>query len=237
MEQRGGIAGEQTEKKTKAERALELALEIRKFEIKLYWKRATYFWAFLAVALAGYLTVLDAKNLCPQDKADALLVVSCLGVIFSLAWYFVNRGSKFWQENWEKHVDLLENGINGPLYKTILSKANIRWWKITDPWPFSVSRINQLLSLFITLIFLALTTKTVVNSYQSGWLLNWLPILVIILTFVWVIILAWGGLTDQQEVSMTETEYRKAFGLEISEEVLDQETIRVRPMRRKTKIL
>ena len=175
--------------KEKAGKALALALEIRKFEIKLYWKRATYFWAFLAVALAGYLAVLDAKGMCPKDKADALLVVSCLGVIFSLAWYFVNRGSKFWQENWEKHVDLLEDAINGPLYKTIMSKANMRWCNPADPWPFSVSKINQLLSLFITLLFLLLTIKTLVNSYQSGGLLNWLPISMLILTFAWIVIL------------------------------------------------
>jgi tRNA A-37 threonylcarbamoyl transferase component Bud32 len=35
--------------------ALKQALDIRKFEIDLYWKRATYFWAFIAVSFAGYL--------------------------------------------------------------------------------------------------------------------------------------------------------------------------------------
>ncbi len=39
---------------TDVKKALELALEIRKFEIELYWKRATYFWAFITIALAGY---------------------------------------------------------------------------------------------------------------------------------------------------------------------------------------
>jgi hypothetical protein len=34
--------------------ALALAHDIRKFEIDLYWKRATYFWAFIAVAFAGF---------------------------------------------------------------------------------------------------------------------------------------------------------------------------------------
>jgi len=31
----------------KAERALEHALEMRKFEIGLYWRRAAYFWALI----------------------------------------------------------------------------------------------------------------------------------------------------------------------------------------------
>ena len=32
------------------ETALEHALDIRKFEIELYWKRAAYVWAFIAAA-------------------------------------------------------------------------------------------------------------------------------------------------------------------------------------------
>ena len=247
MEQQGGMAAKEAENKlttppsgkganTKAENALELALEIRKFEIELYWKRATYFWTFLAVALGGYVAVLGAKELPPEDKADALLVVSCLGVIFSLAWYFVNRGSKFWQENWEKHVDLLEDEINGPLYKVIVSKDKIRWWKPADPWPFSVSKINQILSLFVTLLFLLLTINTLVHSYRFGWL----PTSVVIATFGCAAFLIWGGRADRREIPMSETDYREAFNLPpaISVEPLDSKTtMMVKPRRRKTKIL
>ena len=38
----------------KEEKALEHALDIRKFEIELYWKRATYFWTFIGATLAGF---------------------------------------------------------------------------------------------------------------------------------------------------------------------------------------
>src|SRR5437763_9974396 len=93
-------------------RALDRALDIRKFEIELYWKRATYFWAFLAVTLAGYFT-LRAANIDDRAKGNALLLVSCLGVVFSVTWYFVNRASKFWQENWGNHVNLLEGKVIG----------------------------------------------------------------------------------------------------------------------------
>ena len=33
---------------------LAFAADIRKFEIELYWKRATYYWTFIAAAFAGY---------------------------------------------------------------------------------------------------------------------------------------------------------------------------------------
>lgn len=80
-------------KNTKAEKALDLALDIRKFEIELYWKRATYFWTFIGAALAGYALVYAKAE---TKNSWLLLVFSCLGFLFSIAWYLVNRGSKFW---------------------------------------------------------------------------------------------------------------------------------------------
>ena len=129
-------------RKKKAENALAFALDIRKFEIKLYWKRATYFWAFLAVTLGGYLTVFTAKEIAAQQRLDALLVISCLGIVFSLAWHFVNQGSKFWQENWENHVDLLEDEVR-PLYKTIMRKAGDDNWLPWEAYPFSSHELTR----------------------------------------------------------------------------------------------
>jgi hypothetical protein len=154
--------------KVDRERALNLALEIRKFEIELYWKRATYFWAFIAVALAGYVTVLVAKGLSDAEKGQALLTASCLGIVFSVAWYFVNRASKFWQENWEKHVDLLEDAEIGPIYKTVLSDEDLRFWHLFKPYRFSVSKLNQILSLFVVLLFSLLTAATLWRYFHFG---------------------------------------------------------------------
>ena len=74
----------------KRESALQHALDIRKFEIELYWKRATYFWTFIGVALAGYGAVFAASV---DLKTDLLVILSCLGFVFSFAWFCVNRGS------------------------------------------------------------------------------------------------------------------------------------------------
>ena len=134
------------DKKTKAEKALDLALDIRKFEIELYWKRAAYFWTFIGAALAGYaLVYAKAEN----KDSWLLLVFSCLGFLFSVSWYLVNRGSKFWQNNWERHVDLLEDEVIGPLYKTIASSVSGNNL-LTAPAEYSVSKINQILSFFIS---------------------------------------------------------------------------------------
>lgn len=143
----------------KTEAALQHALDIRKFEIGLYWQRATYFWALIAAAFAGYFAVLAAEHMSSPDKAFNAFVIACLGLIFSLAWFLANRGSKYWQENWENHVDMLEDGITGPLYKTILHRPtnkNLLSRLIEGPAPFSVSQINQWVSLFTLVIWLCL---------------------------------------------------------------------------------
>jgi hypothetical protein len=88
----------------KARRALEHALDIRKFEIGLYWHRAAYFWTLIAAAFAGYFAILSADHL--GDKEYLAYIVSWIGGLFTWAWFLVNRGSKLWQENWENHVDM-----------------------------------------------------------------------------------------------------------------------------------
>src|ERR1700733_6777272 len=91
-----GLGNPPDEKKAKA--ALDLALDIRKFEIGLYWQRAAYFWTLIAAAFAGYFAILNGDK--RPERDDLAFVVNCIGLVFTWAWYLVNRGSKFWQENW-----------------------------------------------------------------------------------------------------------------------------------------
>ncbi|WP_218951118.1 hypothetical protein [Desulfoluna butyratoxydans] len=97
----------------KKEKAVNLALDIRKFEIELYWKRAAYFWTFIGATLAGYIAIQASSS---NNKTDLSVLLSCLGIVFSFGWLCVNRGSKHWQENWENHVDMLEDEEYGPIY-------------------------------------------------------------------------------------------------------------------------
>lgn len=141
----------------KEKAALEHALDIRKFEIGLYWQRATYFWTLIAATFAGYFAVLAAEKM--VDQLFNAYVIACIGFVFSLAWFLANRGSKFWQENWENHVDMLETNEIGPLYKTVLRRpvpeGLLEKW-VDGPLPISVSKVNQWVSLFTLLIWCAL---------------------------------------------------------------------------------
>lgn len=141
----------------KRECAYKLALEIRQFEIDLYWKRATYFWTLIAATFAGYFVLASDKF---GAHPGLVFLVSCIGIVLSTSWYLVNRGSKYWQENWERHVDLLEDEFAGPLYKTTIANEQFPWLKLQKGYPFSVSKINQLTSLFVALVWLGLTVSS-----------------------------------------------------------------------------
>ncbi len=140
----------------KTEIALEHALDIRKFEIELYWKRATYFWTFIGATLAGFMAIQNYED---PTRQDLSVILSCLGLVFSFSWVLVNRGSKFWQENWEKHVDMLEDEVTGPLYKTVLSrnketnKSDGLSYILTGASEISVSKINQIVSVYIFVLW------------------------------------------------------------------------------------
>ncbi len=137
----------------KEQNALQYALDIRKFEIELYWKRAAYFWVFIGLAFTGYFSKF------PSGDKTILLIISCLGCVFSFAWVLVNKASKKWQENWEHHVDLLEDGQIGSLYKVVFpaKKENCYLRQLfIGANDYSVSKINQIISVYVLAIWVGL---------------------------------------------------------------------------------
>lgn len=133
-----------------AEKSFEKAWAIRNFEIELYWKRATYFWAFIASSFVGYFALINSANYKPSDKHDNVEVyfLICMGFILSVAWLLTNKGSKTWQRHWETHVDLLEDQFTGPLYKTVNPQDT-----------YSVSKINEIVSITFIMIWSLLGVK------------------------------------------------------------------------------
>lgn len=156
------------------ENAYKQAADIRKFEIELFWKRGTYYWAFILAAFTAHFALLgmifstfnkdenkelSLKNICelPGFSLFALAVTAFFCFFFSLAWTLVNKGSKFWQKNWEAHIDMLEENITGNLYETFLNtnfkgdekefSKNPLCYKSYD---YSVTKITTLTSMLLT---------------------------------------------------------------------------------------
>lgn len=162
--------------------AFEKIADTRKFEIEMYWKRATYFWTIIAVTFTGYFALSASEKL--DNRENYLLLISSMGLVFTFAWYFVNRGSKYWQENWENHLDLIEDEITGPLYKTVLERPKKKTHSsmtetegridtlFTGPSKLSVSKINQWVALYIILIWIGMVIanlpfKPLINSVDT----------------------------------------------------------------------
>lgn len=181
--------------KGKEAEALKQALDIRKFEIELYWKRATYFWTFIGATMAGFITIQASSA---QNKQDLSVILSCLGMVFSFAWVCVNRGSKFWQENWEKHVDVLEDKVTGPLYKIVMSRNSMSKNSekaihlITGPSSISVSKINQIISLYVFVLWILLLLYSL-PEFGIDKSINWFYVALTILSIFSCIIFIWLG--------------------------------------------
>lgn len=153
--------------------ALEQALENRRFEIELYWKRSTYFWTISTVILGGYVSIAkDTCNSIPCNSAFssspiaglAPTLIAWIGLILAVSWYLANKGSKFWMENWENQVAILSEEVIGPIYSTILHRSSIgvdgnkcsyvcSLISPQKPSPVSVSKINHYVSAFFILVW------------------------------------------------------------------------------------
>lgn len=137
---------------------LKIAIETRKFEIELYWKRANYFWLFVGVFFVAYYNTLPDGEVCAGEKMQQLdfplenLLFIFGGYCFSVGWFLANRGSKYWQENWEDHIAALSYYLGMPIFE-ILKSNHSKYWKLTSSYPYSVSRINHTLNIAVIFIW------------------------------------------------------------------------------------
>lgn len=95
---------------------------------------------------------------------------------------------KHWQENWEKHVDVLEDDVIGPLYKVVLSRNSgmsisekIRNF-ITGPSAISVSKTNQIISLYVSILWVILLHYSL-PTFRKNAPINWFYVVIVGLSF------------------------------------------------------
>ena len=173
-------------------KAFEYAVRTREFEISLYWERAKYFWTFIGATLVAFGVVQNLSSVNVNKKDFLSVIISCLGLLFSFAWYCVNRGSKQWQENWENHVALLEDKVTGPLFKIVLTRNNDSFFEniknvFIGPGPFSVSKINQLVSVYVVLFWAYLLWNSLHIDFDAS--INWQHTIPVMLTCAFCLII------------------------------------------------
>ena len=142
-------------------RILDKAWHLRDFEIELYWKRTIYFSTFAGALFVGYCSEIF------KDAPSMKIIISFLGVVISWIWLLVNKGSKYWQENWENHINLLEEELGNEIYKVTLSRS----FSIFNPFKnfaFSVSQLNQFVVLSIWGAWMLLLLQALPIKMSSG---------------------------------------------------------------------
>ena len=118
------VFGKKSPGQDTVEKALDRAHEIRKFEIGLYWQRSLIFLGFILSCFTGYFLLLRYSDDFRDESFVYLILLglSFLGLFASVAWWFIERGARSWQKNWEYHIDFLEYAAGQNLHKTILGK-------------------------------------------------------------------------------------------------------------------
>jgi hypothetical protein len=110
-------------------RRFEVALQARQLEISLFWQRSLFFWGFIS---AGFIAISALKEQLPTLS----LLVSGFGLVCSVSWALVSRGSKYWQEQWESKIEEIEKApevVNGPLFQDARARATqglVEWEKV-----------------------------------------------------------------------------------------------------------
>ncbi|RJG55556.1 hypothetical protein D0Z70_09165 [Sphingobium terrigena] len=160
--------------------ALDRAHEMRKFEIENYWKRATYFWSFQAIAFALLGFMFGGENGAPSLMAIQL--PAAIGAISGFVGWLSAKGSKYWQENWESHVDALEGDVEGKLTQTIWNDGKVN---------HSVSRLNQRFMGLVTGGWIAAMTAPFIAGHIPDWIVQASPegffcLLMAILIYIWI---------------------------------------------------
>jgi hypothetical protein len=146
------------QRKGAREAALARAHEIRQFEIELYWKRANYFWLLQAAVFAAVGLTWKAEG--ATFPKFVPLILSSVGLLTAWAGWLGTQGSKFWQRNWEHHIDMLETEFEGNLYKSVyVGPSGVKW---------SLSGISENLA-FCFAIFWSLVLATVSIWANPNW--------------------------------------------------------------------
>ena len=142
--------------------------KIRKFEIQNLWQRSIFLATFTVILFTGYGFLIEklistaceeTSSYCAQTtpaKGDLQLLLThlaCstlafLGIVFSIIWTMMAKGSKAWYEIYERRICNIEDALAIPEIYRMNPGAP---WKLENSlWsresgPYSVSKINILL--------------------------------------------------------------------------------------------
>lgn len=217
--------------KTLAEKCLDHFHEAMKNEINRLWQRSIFLATFLVLIFVGYGNVLmrlfdsecgcgfDDVYVCVDFRLNlACVVIALLGVLFSSLWIMMAKGSKAWQEKYERTLYRFIEGVKrkypeiGELAKLGFAHGFLRGVKDKDfsnclcsvkAGAYSASKINVCIGIIsgvfwgiVGIVHSSLLPPSfgrVILNFMSEFVQSrWFaPVVFIIVSVVFVLILRW----------------------------------------------
>ena len=186
----------------------------RDFEISHVWQRAIFLTAFLIACFAGYgglllAVITPGKNIVAPSLANGVaFAIAFVGLIVSLLWIMMAKGSKMWYENYECAIEAFRKAYPEEAFDLNGGVANVAGMELSDirnytPPPlsdwmwstkggnFSVSRINIFIGQLSSLIWGALLVVHIgIAKVGSLHAIEWVRTLLT----NWVVMFSGGGI-------------------------------------------
>jgi hypothetical protein len=166
------------------------AADVRKFEIDLFWKRSTFFWAFSTTAVGAY----GFANGHPGLQFAA----GCFGIVCAVIWSLVNRGSKYWQLVWERKVEVVQQeAIHLDLFSKRANPTVEQSWK-WGAMHFSVSALATALSDFTVILWFGLIVRaSALGPHISS---GYAEIALALVTIIYLaVVMAWCNRNEENQ--------------------------------------
>jgi hypothetical protein len=161
------------------------SVSIRANSRSTYFGGALFFWGFISAAFVGY------GALYKREAPELALVLACFGLVCSVAWTLANRGSKYWQENWEQKVHRAELDVLGEEF--FARQEQTEDWK--NCWlrarRFSVSKLAIALSDFTVLTWIVLISVIVFDGISFTPKLS--RAMLVVGTIIFCVLMGWAG--------------------------------------------
>ena len=151
-----------------------IAIDTRNLEIRLFWRRSTYFLVLsIAVALAYFAL--------PKTESCLRVVLAIFGIGVSVIWRWTNLGGKYWQIRWEAAADRLEQKVapDAHMFSAIPEETDREVWAFMDK-----HRRKQQHFLLDKAIARAPSVSRAMVSLASLFCLGWIALFVIAVAHV-----------------------------------------------------
>ena len=122
-----------TDDKVSLKEIRETFYRCRDFEIKNLWQRSIFLFGFILACFTGYGAILMALLTSGEQNVDNPIwanaiecIISLVGIVFSLIWIMMSKGSKAWYEIYEKAIGRIEDKANNDIEhkNSVIIKSN-----------------------------------------------------------------------------------------------------------------